>query len=78
MQKLVGDHCMPVDVDTELGMLVTIGIVVVAMSVVIIVTVAAVWWVDCAHVCTAVWLSARGCGGDHCHCGWVDQVWACS
>ena len=29
MQKLVGDCCMPVDVDTELGMLVTIGIVVV-------------------------------------------------
>ena len=33
MQKLVGDHCMPVDVDTELGMLVTyIGIVVVVES----------------------------------------------
>ena len=32
MQKLVRDHCMPVDVDTELGMLVTIGIVVVVES----------------------------------------------
>ena len=44
-----------------------------------VVVVTARWgWVDCVCMCTAVQLSAGGCGGDHCHCGWVDQVWACS
>ena len=69
MQRLVGDCCMPVDVDAELGMLVTIGIVVIdghhhhcsCM----------VGWL-CVCVCTAVQLSAGRCGGDHCHHRWVD------